>query len=277
MPEEVVEKKESKISKMASEMSTFCYNSDDGTVMGRTGISWLKITGFYILFYSCLACFFGICLHVALMTIPEDRPKLVGRSNRPTVSPARKIFRELDFSKDLTKYKEGVAAFIDEYDGINNNATANGSMKVMKINETPSSRFAPCYVNDANYVKGDKACFFMTINRRFDWVPENKAHITCAWDVGLGGTGSLNPGFDRTIIKPKEDLPSYYPWTSKAYNGEQPVWAVQVTRNGQGNSSETAKGSEEEAFLKCTIVNETGASFDNYAPYIFTIIYNLAE
>ena len=46
---------------------------------------------------------------------------------------------------------------------------------------------------------------------------------------------------------------------------------------GQGNSSETAKGSEEEAFLKCTIVNETGASYDNYAPYIFTIIYNLAE
>ena len=42
MPEEVVEKKESKISKMASEMSTFCYNSDDGTVMGRTGISWRK-------------------------------------------------------------------------------------------------------------------------------------------------------------------------------------------------------------------------------------------
>ena len=44
----------------------------------------VKITGFYILFYSCLACFFGICLHVALMTIPEDRPKLVGRSNRPS-------------------------------------------------------------------------------------------------------------------------------------------------------------------------------------------------
>jgi len=269
MPEEVVEKQESKISKMASEMSTFCYNSDEGTVMGRTGISWLKITGFYILFYSLLACFFGICLHVALMTIPEDRPKLVGRSNRPTISPARKIFRELDFTQSMATYQESVQAFIDEYDEINRNATN----KTMLIGE--NKQFDDCQPTDLNY-NANKACIFMNINRRFDWKPAADDEILCAWDVGLGGTGSLNPGFTAEVKIPLEDpnvsqqneLPQYYPWSSKAVNGEQPVWAIIIERNS------TLQAESEEAFLKCSMRNGAKTySAEEVAPYIFSVIY----
>jgi len=279
MPEEVVEKQESKISKMASEMSTFCYNSDDGTVMGRTGSSWLKITGFYILFYSCLACFFGICLHVALMTIPEDRPKLVGRSNRPTVSPARKDFRSIDFTKDMAKYQATVEEFITEYDAINNNATRNGTevMQIKDKDSTKTTKFAPCYATEENYVKGEKACLFMTINRRFDWIPANMDHIICKWDIGLGGTGSITPGFGVTVITPPGDLEEYYPWSSTAKNGEQPVWAIRINRNGQGNSSDTEKAKSEEAFLKCSIVNAKGVIYSDYASFIFEVIYKAME
>lgn len=271
MPEEVVEKQESKISKAMSEMSTFCYNSDEGTVMGRNGGSWLKITGFYILFYSLLACFFGICLHVALMTIPEDRPKLVGRSNRPTISPARKIFRELDFTKSMVKYQEEVKAFIDEYDGINNNATG------VKMLIGGNAQFDSCKPIDANY-DANTACIFMNINRRFDWVPAATDLIACAWDVGLGGTGSLDPGFSQSVITPiinktesaVYDLASFYPWSSKAVNGEQPVWAIKIARNV------TYQEEEEEAFLKCSMRNGTSGLYytaEEVSPYIFTVIY----
>lgn len=264
MPEEVVEKQESKMSKMASEMSTFCYNSDDGTVMGRTGSSWLKITGFYILFYSCLACFFGICLHVALMTIPEDRPKLVGRSNRPTISPARKDFRSIDFTKDMKKYQQVVDVFIKEYDAINKNATSTNTT-VMTIAE--NAVYAPCLATDANYVTGDKACLFMAINRRFDWVPAVQDHIICKWDIGLGGTGSINPGFGVDVYPPPGDLENYYPWASTVNNGEQPVWAIKISRN------ETDKGKSEEAFLKCNLCNIKGVIYSDYASFIFEVIY----
>lgn len=275
MPEEVVEKKEGKFSQMMGELGTFCYNSDEGTVMGRTGGSWAKITGFYIIFYSCLACFFGVCLHVALMTIPDDRPKLVGRSNRPTISPARKVFREIDFSKGLEAYQVAVGEFITEYDGINSNVTAS-NFSVMTIGD--NNRYRDCWANDDNYVTGEnaKGCLFLSINRRFDWVPAELDHIKCEWDVGLGGTGSLKPGFDHELIRPVVQgtylaSGNYYPWSSKAVNGEQPVWAIKISR--KDNLTENVA---EEAYLKCSILNGTTA-YEDYAGYIFTILYTPEE
>jgi len=48
-----------------------------GTILTRTPCSWLKIIVFYIIYYSCLATFWIICLFIFLLTLPDvwDGPK----------------------------------------------------------------------------------------------------------------------------------------------------------------------------------------------------------
>jgi len=52
----------------------FLWNKETGEVMGRTGMSWLKITVFYIIYYTCLAGFFITCLAVFLAFLHDDKP-----------------------------------------------------------------------------------------------------------------------------------------------------------------------------------------------------------
>merc|ERR1711874_475359 len=47
------------------------WNPDTGEVLTRTPLSWLKITVFYCIYYSCLAGFWIACLNIFFTTLPE--------------------------------------------------------------------------------------------------------------------------------------------------------------------------------------------------------------
>lgn len=51
------------------------WNKDEKTVLGRSGLSWFKITVFYIIFYACLAAFWTACLIIFLQTISYTEPR----------------------------------------------------------------------------------------------------------------------------------------------------------------------------------------------------------
>jgi len=53
----------------------FFHNPDTGEIMTRTPMSWLLITIFYVIYYSCLAAFWAICMVIFLQTVPENEPK----------------------------------------------------------------------------------------------------------------------------------------------------------------------------------------------------------
>jgi len=53
----------------------FFHNPDTGEIMTRTPMSWLLITIFYVIYYSCLAAFWAICMVIFLRTVPENEPK----------------------------------------------------------------------------------------------------------------------------------------------------------------------------------------------------------
>jgi len=53
----------------------FLHNPDTGEVLSRTPKSWLLITVFYLIYYSCLAAFWAICMVIFLQTVPVDEPK----------------------------------------------------------------------------------------------------------------------------------------------------------------------------------------------------------
>jgi len=54
---------------------TFIYNSEEGTVFGRTAASWIKIIIFYIIFYACLAGFFCLNFYIFSRTLNDQSPK----------------------------------------------------------------------------------------------------------------------------------------------------------------------------------------------------------
>jgi len=68
-------------------ISWFLYDKNTGAIMGRTCKSWALITIFYLIYYSCLAGFWAICMVVFLTTVNNDHPKWIGKESRIGVSP----------------------------------------------------------------------------------------------------------------------------------------------------------------------------------------------
>jgi len=77
-------------------VSWFLYDKNTGAIMGRTPLSWLLITIFYIIYYACLAGFWALMLIIFFQFIENDRPKwdhksgsLIGKSPALGVRPGQ--------------------------------------------------------------------------------------------------------------------------------------------------------------------------------------------
>lgn len=76
-------------------ISWFLYDKNTGAIMGRTPISWLKITIFYIIYYGCLAGFWALMLFIFFQTVDDKTPTwaqdngIIGRSPALGVRPGQ--------------------------------------------------------------------------------------------------------------------------------------------------------------------------------------------
>ena len=70
-------------SKTATTKSSSCfnryliYNPETGKIFTRTPKSWLLITVFYLIYYSCLAGFWAAMLNIFFLTLEDHQPKWV--------------------------------------------------------------------------------------------------------------------------------------------------------------------------------------------------------
>ena len=75
----------------------FMYNSKEGTVMGRTGISWLQIISFYIIFYGFLAGFFSVVMILFLQTLDTNHPTRQLHYSKIGDAPGMHIYHITDY------------------------------------------------------------------------------------------------------------------------------------------------------------------------------------
>lgn len=174
---------------------TFLYNSKEGTVLGRTGKSWLQITIFYIIFYGVLAAFFSVLLILFLQTLDPNEPKWQGDNGiigntpgmgfRPippdsgstlvwvkhgngTKSTTQDVY-VTGLQKFLEPYQPGSQmgdSFVDCSDGY---VATKGEKKTCRFDV---QRLRDCAKSPYGYNQG-QPCVLLKLNRIYNWMPDS--------------------------------------------------------------------------------------------------------
>jgi len=238
----------------------FMYNGETKTVMGRTGLSWLEITIFYIIFYSCLAAFWAISLALFVYTLDDKLPRWYGKGSIIGINPgvgyqpwlkgdpdSTLIYFHTDIPKSYGKYVDAMDAYLAQYDNTNNTRVCKG--KESNSDDTDQacrfdkSSFARACSSGNNYGfdKGTP-CVALALNRLIDWVPVaypedsipanlDNSHYR-AGDVAMKCRGENNA--DREHVGKVEYFPKtglgakYFPYRVMP-NYHQPIAMVKFT------------------------------------------------
>jgi sodium/potassium-transporting ATPase subunit beta len=245
----------------------FLYNKEQKTCMGRTGMSWLEITIFYIIFYSCLAAFWAVSLGFFIYTLDDKLPRWYGKGSIVGINPGVGYQPWLSTDPDTTliyfdpsdettysKYIDQMDLFMEKYANVNNTRKCNG--KDSNNDETDQacrfdvSQFAADCSSSNNYGYDiGKPCVSLSLNRLIGWMPvaypldsvpaslvKDDAYVAGNVAMQCRGQNSADRehiGSDITYI-PKSGLPEqFYPYRVMP-NYHQPIAMVKfnnVARN----------------------------------------------
>jgi len=166
------------------------HNPETGEILSRTPKSWALITGFYIIYYSCLAGFWLAMLNIFFLTLSDEKPKwlnengLIGSSPGLGLKPGQ-IDKLIDssmiaYNMDNTAdqgtpgnenyvagtdgWVERITEFLKPYKTCNNTIT-----KCFDI-----SSFGDCGDADTKYgFEAGKPCVYLKLNKIFDLTNDN--------------------------------------------------------------------------------------------------------
>ncbi|KAJ8004044.1 hypothetical protein DPEC_G00154700 [Dallia pectoralis] len=174
----------------------FVWNSEKGEFCGRTGGSWFKILGFYLIFYSFLAALFIGTIQCLLLTLSDYKPTWQDRVAPPGLSHTpRSDKSELAFNiNDLETYlpyTKTMKEFLSKYDDeiqLNQmkfedcgdepaeykyRGDLNSDVGVRKACRFRRSLLGPCSgLEDREFgFKEGKPCLIVKLNRIVNFVP----------------------------------------------------------------------------------------------------------
>ena len=102
---------QNKKSSKSGGFGAFLYNSETGEVLGRSGLGWLKLLIFYLIFYGCLAGFFSMMLAIFFINISVTVPKyynedgLILDDDRTQATPGMGVRPLPDFETTLITFQ----------------------------------------------------------------------------------------------------------------------------------------------------------------------------
>jgi sodium/potassium-transporting ATPase subunit beta len=182
---------------------TFCYNGEEGKVLGRTARSWGEIGLFYLIYYTCLACFFAGMLAVFYHTLDWNEPKLKGSDTLLKQNPGL-AFRPIPnvdstlirFNKarpsTYTPFVDHIQAYLQYYESDMQQSNTGKVVDCRSVNTLrdkskwdEACRFEISYEMQGDCVKQQsfgfedgQPCILMKLNRIYDWIPEPYTNTT---------------------------------------------------------------------------------------------------
>jgi len=244
----------------------FIYNSETGACLGRTAGSWAKLLTFYLVYYSCLAGFFAICIAVFFTTLDKDHPRQQGYDSLVKANPGMGFRPMPDVDSTLIRFEQGnpssykiytdhIQAFLEQYENEaqeGENFIDCDNLKEEDRDESKVCRFkvdklgSECtWQKDYGYDEGTP-CVLLKLNKVYGWVPEEFENGTEPEDIaGKITPGNIaiscvgeNPG-DAENMGPVEFYPptglpiQYYPYTNQM-GYRQPIVFAKFARPKEG-------------------------------------------
>lgn len=232
------------------------YNSETGELLGRNGASWLKITVFYIAYFTFLAGLFMASISVMKTTVNDDKPRLQTRLQIPGLHALPKLSPMNDAQSARLSDNGGVAIKYDPtsaddysvYTGILDDIKAEYTGEA----DTPFNinSLGECGTGNYGY-DSESPCVWIRLNKVIDWTPvgyfapiedqgftaasltsrmeKDAVYVRCeSKEVDSGDMDTVSfkyfGGTDGNLES------KYYPFTGKKAqpNYEQPIVAVRI-------------------------------------------------
>jgi len=208
------------------------YNPTNHTVLNRTGMSWLKVGVFYLVFYLCLAAFWALMMKIFMSTISYEKPKwemeesLIGLNPGLGYRPSPK-FENVDSTlihfrpgrnESFYPWVQDLKNFLKPYKkAYETNSNCRGDPKrecpfVVNLNDHPCG---PNFGFDTG-----SPCILIKLNRVYNWRP---SPYRSSLDIKEGIKKSPRPPQNLDVSVPDGQLKSNEGLISVQCEGENQI------------------------------------------------------
>jgi len=173
----------------------FLYNSQEGTVLGRGGKSWFRISVFYLFYYIFLAGLFIASITICFHCLDEYKPYYQNRLENPGVTIQPKLHPSKSLEKDIIydvtdaasyeKYTTQLEEFLEPYNSTwqsgddwkncdfsrpNVNPDFDSDQTTASCKFDAAKKLGACGTGDFGYGDG-QPCVLVKLNRVINWMP----------------------------------------------------------------------------------------------------------
>lgn len=137
----------------------FLYNGEDGTVLGRTGRGWARISIFYLFYYLFLAALFALSINITLSCLDKDKPyfqtrlQVPGLTLQPKLPSAKSLSTDIIYTMSDSSTYDDLVTHLDKF-----------------LAGYDKADLGDCGNAGYGYADGNP-CIFLKVNKIIGWQP----------------------------------------------------------------------------------------------------------